>query len=119
VCGAAVRADSTQRPTKKEVPVLFATVYTARGAGSEEAAKRVQQIYSQWKPPAGLEIKAFYSFANGNGGIVISETASAAVILEAISPFVPYFEYKVIPIVEISEAVSIGQKVNAWRDSIS
>jgi hypothetical protein len=119
LCGASLRADSTQRPTKREVPVLFATVFTPRGAGSEEAEKRVQQIYSQWKPPAGLEIKAFYEFADGNGGIVISETTSAAVILEAVSPFVPYLKYKVIPIIEISEAVSIGQKVSAWRDSIS
>ena len=54
-CGAVLRADSTQRPTRKETPMLFATVYTSRGEGSEEAAKRVQQIYSQWKPPAGSD----------------------------------------------------------------
>ncbi len=99
--------------------MLFATTYTPRGEGGEEAAKRVQQIYSQWKPPAGMEIKAFYSFADGNGGIIITEASSAAVILEAISPFSPYFEYKMSPIVEIAEAVSIGQRVNAWRDSIA
>ena len=98
--------------------MLFVTTYTPRGEGGEEAAKRVQQIYSQWKPPAGMEIKAFYSLADGNGGIVISEATTAAMILEAISPFAPYFEYKVSPIVEIAEAVSIGQRVNAWRDSI-
>ena len=98
--------------------MLFATIYTPRGGGGEEAAKRVLQIYSQWKPPAGLEIKAFYELADGNGGIVISEATSAVVILEAISPFVPYLEYKVIPIVEIAEAVAIGQRVNAWRDSV-
>ncbi len=99
--------------------MLFLTTYMPRGEGSEEAAKRVQQIYSQWKPPAGVEIKAFYSLADGSGGIVISEATSAAAILEAISPFAPYLEYNVTPIVEIAEAVSIGQRVNAWRDSVS
>jgi hypothetical protein len=99
--------------------VLFLTTYMPRGEGSEEAAKRVQQIYSQWKPPAGVEIRAFYSLADGSGGIVISEATSAAAILEAISPFAPYLDYNVTPIVEIAEAVSIGQRVNAWRDSIS
>jgi len=84
----------------------------------EETSKRVQQIYGKWKPPAGMEIKAFYSFADGNGGIVISEATTAAQILEAISPFTPYLDYKVVPIVEIGEAVSIGQRVNAWRDSV-
>jgi hypothetical protein len=99
--------------------VLFLTAYMPRGEGSEEAAKRVQQIYGQWKPPAGVEIKAFYSLADGSGGIVISEATSAAAILEAISPFAPYLDYNVTPIVDIGEAVSIGQRVNAWRDSIS
>jgi hypothetical protein len=98
--------------------MLFATTYTTRGEGSEEAAKRVQQIYSQWKPPEGVEIKAFYSLADGSGGIVISEANSPAAMLEAISPFTPYLDYRVTPIVEIAEAVSIGQRVNAWRDSI-
>ncbi len=99
--------------------MLFATIFTPRGTGGEEASKRVQQIYSPWKPAAGVEIKAFYDFADGNGGIAISETTSAAAILETISPFGPYFEYKVVPIVEMGEAVSIGQKVTAWRDSIA
>ncbi len=87
--------------------MLFATVYTSRGEGSEEAAKRVQQIYSQWKPPAGVEIKAFYSMADGSGGIVISEATTAAQILEAISPFAPYMEYNVTPIVVIGEAAVV------------
>ena len=99
--------------------MLFATIYTPRGTGSEEASKRAQQIYSQWKPPAGLEIKAFYSFADGNGGIAIAEATSAAAMLETISPFAPYFEYKVVPIVEIAEAMAIGQRANAWRDSLA
>lgn len=98
--------------------MLFATIYTPRGAGDEEAPKRVQELYGKWKPPAGMEIKAFYSFADGNGGIVISEAATAAQILEAVSAFIPYFEYNVVPILEIGEAVSIGQRVNAWRDSV-
>lgn len=98
--------------------MLFSTMYTPRGEGSEEAAKRVQQLYSQWKPPAGVEIKSFYSFADGNGGVIISEATTAAAMLEAISPFSPYLEYKVVPIIEIGEAVAIGQRVNAWRDSV-
>ena len=98
--------------------MLFATIYTPRGQGGEEVSKRVLQIYGKWTPPAGMEIKAFYSLADGNGGIVISEATTAAQILEAISPFTPYLEYKVVPIVEIAEAVSIGQRVNAWRDSV-
>jgi hypothetical protein len=114
-----LRADSTQRPTRKEVPVLFATVYTSRGAGSEEASKRVLQMWSQWKQPAGLEIKAFYVLADEGGGIIISEASTPAAMLEAISPFAPYLEYKVTPIVEITEAVPILQRVNAWRDSIT
>ncbi len=98
--------------------MLFATTYTSRETGSEEASKRVLQIWSQWKQPAGLEIKAFYVLADESGGIVISEASTAAAVLEAISPFAPYLEYNVTPIVEITEAVPILQRVNAWRDSV-
>ena len=98
--------------------MLFATVYTPRGTGSEEEAKRILQIWSQWKQPAGMEIKAFYVLADQSGGIIISEASTAAAVLEAISPFAPYLDYNVTPIVEITEAVPILQRVNAWRDSV-
>lgn len=97
--------------------MLFAVTWTERGA-SEEGQKRLLQLFTNWKPPAGLEFKGFYDFADGSGGIAIVEAPSAAAVLEATGPFTPYLEFRAVPIVDSYEAVPIFQRVNAWRDSL-
>lgn len=45
--------------------------------------------------------------------------ASSAAVLEATAPWVPFLEFKTIPVVDMSPAVPIFQKVTAWRESVS
>ena len=98
--------------------MLFATIYTSRGDGSEERDKRTLQLFKNWNPPAAFQIKSFYDFADGSGGIVISETDSAAAILEAVAPWLPYNNFKVVPIVDTTESTPIFERGAAWRESI-
>jgi len=98
--------------------MLFAIIYRNRSDWSEEKQNRVLKVFGNWKPPAGLEFKSHYDFANDGGGVLIAEASSAAALLEATLPFTPYFEFETIPIVEISESVAIGQRALAWRNSI-
>jgi hypothetical protein len=98
--------------------MLFAVIYTARDNVSEASEKRSLQLFTNWKPPAGYEFKAHYSFADGTGGAAIVEATTAAVLLEAHAPWGPFFEFKTVPVVEVSQSVPIFQKVNAWRDSV-
>jgi hypothetical protein len=97
--------------------MLFALMYTPKQV-SEESQKRSLNLFTNWKPPAGYEFKSHYSLADGGGGLAIVEASTAAAILEAHSPWGPFFDFKTVPIVEINDAVPIFGKTNAWRDSI-
>jgi Protein of unknown function (DUF3303) len=97
--------------------MLFAVMYTGRNV-SEESQKRSLNLFTKWQPPAGYEFKAHYATCDGGGGIAIAEASSAEALIEAHSPWAPFFEFKTIPIVDIQQAVPIFTKTNAWRDSI-
>ncbi|MGQ0735833.1 MAG: DUF3303 domain-containing protein [Acidobacteriota bacterium] len=98
--------------------MLFALSFTPRPGSSEERDKRTLKLFTNWQPPAGYEFKAFYDYADGDGGIAIVEASSPEVMLEAHAPWATFFEFRIRPIVETEKAVAIFQKVNAWRDSI-
>lgn len=97
--------------------MLFAMTYTARNV-TEKKDKRSLNLFMHWKPPSGYEFKSHYALADGTGGMGIIEASSAAAILEAHSPWGPFFEFRIVPVVEIEKAVPIFQRVNEWRDSI-
>lgn len=97
--------------------MLFAVIYTARDV-TEERQARALKLFTNWKPPAGYEFKAHYTFVDGSGGLGLAEVDSAAALLEANAPWGPFFTFKVVPVVEITESMPIAQKVQSWRDSV-
>ena len=97
--------------------MLFAITFTVTDA-SEEGLARNLKLFTEWQPPQGLEFKAFYSWANSNGGIAIAEVSSAAALLEATAAFAPYLSFEAVPIVEQTEAVGLFQRSIAFRDSV-
>jgi hypothetical protein len=95
--------------------MLFAALYTPHST-SEESQKRSLQLFTSWQPP--FEFKAHYARADGKGGIAIFEADSPAVVLEGVAPFTPFFDFEVVPVTEIENAVPIFMRVNEWRDSV-
>ena len=98
--------------------MLFAVSFTPRANTNEDREKRTLSLFSQWKPPAGYEFKAFYDYADGDGGIAIVEAATAEALLEAHGPWAATFEFRCRPIVDVEKSIGILQKGYAWRDSI-
>lgn len=97
--------------------MLFGVLYKPRGGVTEDMEKRSLQLFTQWSPP--FEFKVHYSRGDNGGGIGIVETDSAEAIIEGIAPWIPFFEFEVMPVVDIQEAVPVVQRVHAWRDSVS
>ena len=97
--------------------MLFAVIYTARDV-TEEQEKRSLSLFTNWKPPSGYEFKAHYALADGSGGVAIVEASSSAALLEGHAPWVPFFEFKTVPVVEVTESVPILQRVIHWRESV-
>ena len=98
--------------------MLFSIVYTSTHI-DEEGDKRSIDLFKNWTSPAGFEFKSHYAFADGSGGAAIVDVASPEAMLEALTPFQAFNDFEAVPVVEISAAVPIFDKVNAWRDSVS
>ena len=96
----------------------FADIYTFKEDLSEESQKRVTQVFTSWAPPAGVEFKAHYEFADGSGGLAITEVATAAAGLEGSAAWSPFMDQRIVALVDITESVPISMKVAAWRDSV-
>jgi hypothetical protein len=86
-------------------------------AGADRAAglKRFQA----WKPPAGVTFQGHWATADGMGGIFIAEADSAAAALEATEAFADLLEFRIAPVLDITEATSITERVFDWIDSVS
>ena len=63
--------------------------------------------------------KAHCSNADGNGGLAIVETDSASAALQVHGAWTPFFEFKVVPIVEVETGVEIGAGNVKWRESVT
>jgi Domain of unknown function (DUF3303) len=98
--------------------MLFAVSFTPRPGTSEERDKRTIALFTKWTPPAGYEFKAFYDYADGDGGIAIVEASSAEAMLEAHAPWAAFFQFSIRPVVDTSASVPLLQKAFAWRDTI-
>jgi hypothetical protein len=102
----------------REGSVLFANIYTWKANLGEEGPKRIVNVFTNWRPPAGVEIKSDYAFADASGGLTIFEVSTAAAAYEACVAWTPFMDQKIVPLVDVGEAVPLRTKVAAWRDSV-
>lgn len=100
-----------------EAAECFEVLYSTRENVTEATQKRGLRVLTNWSPP--FEFKANYSRGDGKGGIGIVETDSAEAIIEGITPWVPFFEFEVTPVMDIQAAVPALQRARDWRDSVS
>lgn len=98
--------------------MLFAVSYQARANTTEESQKRALNLFAHWQPPATYLFKAHYANADGNGGLALVETESAAAALDVHGAWSPFFEFSMVPIIEIEQAIQIGGGHVKWRESV-
>ena len=98
--------------------MLFAVNYTNEPHGDEAREKRTFRMLAAWKPPAGFDMKGWYDYADGSGGVAIVDAASPDVLLEAVSPWALFLKFSVKPLVSVEASTPIFQKGIAWRDSV-
>jgi hypothetical protein len=98
--------------------MLFSVTWIPTSGLTEERDRRTLKLFSNWQPPAGVEFKGFYDYADGNGGIAIVEAGSSEALLETVAPWAAFFEFTMRPLVPSEKATPIYEKGIAWRDSI-
>jgi hypothetical protein len=95
----------------------FGFIYRVRDNITESAEKRTLQLFTNWEPP--FTFLHHWAFADGGGGFGVVETDSPAALMEGIAPWIAYFSFELMPVLEIEQAVPIFAKVIEWRDSVA
>jgi hypothetical protein len=98
--------------------MLFAVSYQVRANATEASQKRALSLFAHWQPPATYLFKAHYANADGSGGLALVETDSAAAALDVHGAWLPFFEFRMVPIIEIEQAIQIGAAHVKWRESV-
>jgi len=87
-------------------------------AESEVAAKRALQVFGKWSPPADATFHAFLSRVDGAGGFALVESDNLRSVMEGPAKFGPWFDFQVVPVVDVAEGVQIATEGIEFRDSI-
>lgn len=98
--------------------MLFASIYTYRAGVSEATTKRLTNLFLNWQPPKGFVFKAHYLFADGSGGFSLAEADSEAALYESVAPWIPFLEFRTLPVIEIEKGVPLALAAIAWRESL-
>ena len=98
--------------------------YTVRNTGltydqNLTGSEALMTAFSKWKPEEGLSIQAFVSKVSGNGGYVLVEANDPKVVTSFVSKFNYWNDVDVVPVIDVGEAVSIGQSLLAWARTSS
>jgi hypothetical protein len=104
--------------------VKYMIEYTFRTTGlthdqSFVGVEALLTAFGKWKPEEGLSIQAFVSKVSGTGGYVLVEAGDPKVVSSFVSKFNYWHDIDVVPVIDIGEAVSIGQSSLAWARSSS
>jgi hypothetical protein len=108
----------------KEERVKYMITYTIRTTGltyeqNLAGDEALLTAFSKWKPEEGLSIQAFVSNLSGTGGYVLAEADDPKVVTSFVSKFNYWNDIDVVPVIDVSEAVSIGHSSLAWARSSS
>jgi hypothetical protein len=97
--------------------------WTARPGGSaadnEAAVKRSLAVFGKWAPPSDATFHQFLARADGDGGYAVVETDNPASVAEGPAKFSPYFEFDVVPVLDITDGVQIINEAIEFRDSVT
>jgi hypothetical protein len=85
---------------------------------SEEDSARLFELFTNWSPPEGIDIKEMYQYAEDSGTLIIAEVQSPAAMYEALSPFNPYVSFDVKPLLAMDKMVELGQRALDWRKTV-
>jgi hypothetical protein len=106
----------------REEDVKYMITYTIRNTGltydqNLTGAEALITAFGKWKPEEGLSVQAFVSKVSGNGGYVLVEASDPKAVSSFVSKFNYWNDIDVVPVIDIGEAVQIGQSSIAWARS--
>jgi hypothetical protein len=77
------------------------------------------KYFQQWQPPAGVEFKGFFGYADGSGGCAIVEAHDVAALARTTAPFTAWMRFEIRPILPIEESAAINGEAIASRATVA
>lgn len=90
-----------------------------RPNGTEETAARSLQVFGKWSPSEGVSYQQFLGRVDGRGGFAVLETDDPTLIAKDIAPFTPWFEFTIVPVLDIAETAVIDTEALAFLNSVT
>jgi hypothetical protein len=83
----------------------------------ENAQNRILDVFGQWKAPANFKIELFVIRVGDWGGFMLLDCDDPLEV-HKFSTMLPAFEFKVVPVIPIADAVRVELEAMAWRTSL-
>jgi hypothetical protein len=87
-------------------------------AETDADTKKGLAAFAAWSPPDGITYHQFLSRLDG-GGYAVVETDNPALVAEGPAKFAPWFDFEVVPVLDIGEIIPIAQEAIAFRGSVA
>jgi len=97
----------------------YVVEWNAKPNTTEESAARSLQVFSKWAPSEGATFREFLGRVDGSGGYAVVETDDPALIAKDVAPFNIWFDFQVVPVLEIADTAAIDIEATAWVASIT
>jgi hypothetical protein len=85
---------------------------------NHDDAKKNLATFAKWTPPAGQDFQQFLARVDGQGGYAVVDTNDPASLTDGPSKFGTWFEFEVIPVVDIADGVGQIEAAIKFRESI-
>jgi hypothetical protein len=97
--------------------------YSIRTAGLSHDQSFANQeallkAFGSWAPEEGLTVHAFVANMN-NGGYALVEADDPAIVFSFVSKYFYWNDVDVVPVVDVTESVTIGGASLAWAQAAS
>jgi len=97
----------------------YVATWEVRPNATEETAARSLQVFGKWSPSEGVAYEQFLGRVDGRGGYAVVETDDPALIAKDIAPFTPWFDFTIVPVLDITETAAIDTEALAFLASVT
>jgi hypothetical protein len=87
-------------------------------AEQEAAVNRLLTVFSKWTPPKSVTYHQFLATMDGSKGYQVVETDSPADLAETMAKFAPFADFRLEPVMDVADGVTLLQAGIKFRESI-
>ena len=87
-------------------------------AEQEAAVNRLLKVYSKWTPPKSVTYHQFLATMDASKGYQVVETDSPTDLAETVAKFAPFADFRIEPVLDVADGVTLLQAGIKFRESI-